>query len=93
MFRQWSENIQLPARNDPITAGEMPGVSGEDKILRSIGADAASLRMVSIFDRVDIDKASLRMAPGVLGNQGDEVDHQSLATVYDRKGWLEERIR
>jgi glycosidase len=40
----------------------MPWVSDEDEILRAVGANAGELRMIFIFDLVDIDKPAIRMA-------------------------------
>ncbi|KAI1750430.1 glycoside hydrolase family 13 protein [Xylaria castorea] len=48
-------------RLDSITVGEMPGVNDEDEILRSVGANAGELRMIFIFDLVDVDKPAVRM--------------------------------
>lgn len=53
---------EVLSKYDTITVGEMPGVSDEKEILRSVGADAEELRMVFIFDLVDIDKPNVRMA-------------------------------
>lgn len=46
---------------DTITVGEMPGVSDEDEILRTVGAGSKELRMIFIFDVVDIDRYDVRM--------------------------------
>jgi oligo-1,6-glucosidase len=46
---------------DTITVGEMPGISDEREVLRTVGADAGELRMIFIFDLVDIDKKHVRM--------------------------------
>ncbi|OTA60040.1 glycoside hydrolase family 13 protein [Hypoxylon sp. EC38] len=53
---------EVLSKYDTITVGEMPGVSDEKEILRSVGANAEELRMVFIFDLVDIDKPNVRMA-------------------------------
>lgn len=50
------------SRHDTITVGEMPGVSDPAEILRTVGADSGELRMIFIFDLVDIDKPNVRMA-------------------------------
>ncbi|KAI0545470.1 glycoside hydrolase family 13 protein [Xylaria curta] len=49
-------------RLDAITVGEMPWVNDENEILRTVGANAGELRMIFIFDLVDIDKPAIRMA-------------------------------
>jgi len=53
---------EVLSKYDTITVGEMPGVSDEDEILRTVGANAGELRMIFIFDLVDIDKPTVRMA-------------------------------
>ncbi|KAI0817193.1 glycoside hydrolase family 13 protein [Xylaria sp. FL0064] len=53
---------EVLSKYDSITVGEMPGVSDENEILRTVGANAGELRMVFIFDLVDIDKPNVRMA-------------------------------
>lgn len=55
-------NREVLSKHDSITVGEMPGVSDEDEILRTVGANAGELRMIFIFDLVDIDKPNVRMA-------------------------------
>lgn len=50
------------SKYDTITVGEMPGISDEKEILRTVGANAGELRMIFIFDVVDIDKPNVRMA-------------------------------
>ena len=40
----------------------MPDVSDEEEILRTVGAKTEELRMILIFDLVDIDKPNVRMA-------------------------------
>ena len=50
------------SKYDTITVGEMPGVSDENEILRTVGANAGELNMIFIFDIVDIDKPNIRMA-------------------------------
>lgn len=45
-----------------MTVGEMPWVSDEAEILQTVGANAGELRMIFIFDLVDIDKPNIRMA-------------------------------
>ncbi|KAI1338175.1 trehalose-6-phosphate hydrolase [Xylariaceae sp. FL0016] len=52
---------EVLSKYDTITVGEMPGVSDEKEILRTVGADAGELRMIFIFDVVDIDKPDVRM--------------------------------
>ncbi|KAH6660894.1 trehalose-6-phosphate hydrolase [Truncatella angustata] len=47
---------------DTITVGEMPGVSDENEVLRTVGANAGELRMIFVFDVVDIDKPHVRLA-------------------------------
>ncbi|KAI1465166.1 glycoside hydrolase family 13 protein [Daldinia caldariorum] len=53
---------EVLSKYDTITVGEMPGVSDEKEILRSVGANSGELRMIFIFDLVDIDKPNVRMA-------------------------------
>lgn len=53
---------EVLSKYDTITVGEMPGVSDEDEILRTVGANAGELNMIFIFDLVDIDKPNVRMA-------------------------------
>ncbi|RYO85593.1 hypothetical protein DL762_005109 [Monosporascus cannonballus] len=53
---------EVLSRYDTITVGEMPGVSDEKEILRTVGANAGELRMIFIFDLVDVDKADVRLA-------------------------------
>ncbi|KAJ2987545.1 hypothetical protein NUW58_g4447 [Xylaria curta] len=53
---------EVLSKYDAITVGEMPGVSDENEILRTVGANAGELRMIFIFDLVDIDKPTVRMA-------------------------------
>ncbi len=53
---------EVLSRYDSITVGEMPGVSDETEILTTVGANSGELRMIFIFDLVDIDKPNVRMA-------------------------------
>ncbi|GAW21599.1 hypothetical protein ANO14919_111220 [Xylariales sp. No.14919] len=53
---------EVLSKYDTITVGEMPGVSDENEILKTVGANAGELRMIFIFDLVDIDKPTVRMA-------------------------------
>ncbi|ETN42374.1 uncharacterized protein HMPREF1541_01528 [Cyphellophora europaea CBS 101466] len=53
---------EVLSKHDTITVGEMPGVSDPAEILRTVGAHAGELRMIFIFDLVDIDKPNVRMA-------------------------------
>lgn len=50
------------SKYDTITVGEMPGVSDDNEILRTVGANSKELNMIFIFDVVDIDKPDVRMA-------------------------------
>ena len=52
---------QVLSRYDTITVGEMPGVSDENEILRTVGTNSGELRMIFIFDVVDIDMIDVRM--------------------------------
>lgn len=54
-------NGSVLSKYDTITVGEMPGVSDENEILRTVGADSKELRMIFIFDVVDIDRYDVRM--------------------------------
>jgi oligo-1,6-glucosidase len=53
---------EVLSKHDTITVGEMPGVSDENEILQTVGANAGELNMIFIFDLVDIDKPNVRMA-------------------------------
>ncbi|KAI1637104.1 trehalose-6-phosphate hydrolase [Biscogniauxia mediterranea] len=53
---------EVLSKYDTITVGEMPGISDEKEVLRTVGATAGELRMIFIFDLVDIDKPNVRMA-------------------------------
>lgn len=53
---------EVLSKYDTITVGEMPGVSDEKEILRTVGSNSGELRMIFIFDLVDIDKPNVRMA-------------------------------
>jgi oligo-1,6-glucosidase len=53
---------EVLSKYDTITVGEMPGVSDPKEILRTVGAHSGELRMIFIFDLVDIDKPNVRMA-------------------------------
>lgn len=53
---------EVLSKHDTMTVGEMPGVSDESEILRTVGANSGELRMIFIFDLVDIDKPNVRMA-------------------------------
>ena len=53
---------EVLSKHDTITVGEMPGVSDEDEVLQTVGADAGELNMIFVFDLVDIDKPNVRMA-------------------------------
>lgn len=73
---------------DTITVGEMPGVSDENEILRTVGADARELNMIFIFDIVDIDKPNVRMAL----KPWDVKEFKRIITrwqrcMIDRDGW------
>ncbi|KAJ2986988.1 hypothetical protein NUW58_g4760 [Xylaria curta] len=56
------ESIYRYGSKNAITVGEMPWVSDEDEILQTVGANEGELRMIFIFDLVDIDKPNIRMA-------------------------------
>ncbi|KAH9886100.1 glycoside hydrolase family 13 protein [Xylariomycetidae sp. FL2044] len=53
---------EVLSKYDTITVGEMPGVSDPGEILRTVGTKSDELRMIFIFDVVDIDKPHVRMA-------------------------------
>jgi oligo-1,6-glucosidase len=63
-LHEWLRDMQreVLSKYDTITVGEMPGVSDENEILRTVGAKDGTLRMIFIFDLVDIDKTHVRMA-------------------------------
>ena len=48
-------NQKVLRKYDSITVGEMPGVSDITEILRTVGSHDDELRMIFIFDLVDID--------------------------------------
>lgn len=52
---------EVLSKYDTITVGEMPGISDEAEVLRTVGAQAGELRMIFIFDLVDIDKDHVRL--------------------------------
>lgn len=54
-------HAQVLSRYDTITVGEMPGVSDDDEILRTVGSKSGELRMIFIFDVVVIDQYDVRM--------------------------------
>ncbi|KAI0403724.1 glycoside hydrolase family 13 protein [Xylaria palmicola] len=60
-MHEWLQEMHSEVLN-AITVGEMPWVSDQDEILQTVGADAGELRMIFIFDLVDIDKPNIRMA-------------------------------
>ncbi|GAW26865.1 putative trehalose-6-phosphate hydrolase [Rosellinia necatrix] len=66
----------------------MPWVNDEDEILRTVGANAGELRMIFIFDLVDIDKPATRMA----FKPWDLKDMRAVVTrwqrvMIERNGW------
>ncbi|KAI1813262.1 glycoside hydrolase family 13 protein [Poronia punctata] len=71
-----------------ITVGEMPGVSDEEEILRTVGAEARELRMIFIFDLVDIDKPDVRMGLKPWGVKDmKEVVSKWQRVMIERDGW------
>lgn len=79
---------EVLSKYDSITVGEMPGVSDENEILRTVGADAGELNMIFIFDVVDIDKPNVRMAL----KPWDLKEMKSIITrwqrcMIERNGW------
>lgn len=81
-------NEQVLRHFDAMTVGEMPGVSDEEEILRTVGANAGELNMIFIFDLVDIDKPNVRMAL----KPWDVKEMKSIITrwqrcMIDRDGW------
>ncbi|KAL9109339.1 MAG: hypothetical protein Q9227_005969 [Pyrenula ochraceoflavens] len=48
-------NQKVLRQYDSITVGEMPGVNDIDEIIRTVGSHNKELRMIFIFDLVDID--------------------------------------
>ncbi|ETI22444.1 hypothetical protein G647_06519 [Cladophialophora carrionii CBS 160.54] len=81
-------NREVLARYDTVTVGEMPGVSDENEILRTVGANAGELNMIFIFDLVDIDKPNVRMAL----KPWDVTEMKSIITrwqrcMIERDGW------
>ena len=57
-----SMNREVLSKYDSVTVGEMPGVTDETEILRTVGSKAGELNMIFIFEIVDIDKPNVRMA-------------------------------
>lgn len=79
---------EVLSKYDTITVGEMPGVSDPDEIIRTVGTGANELRMIFIFDVVDIDKGHVRMALG----PWDVRDMKAIITKWqrvmsERDGW------
>lgn len=79
---------EVLSKYDTITVGEMPGVSDPDEIIRTVGAESNELRMIFIFDVVDIDKGHVRMALG----PWDVTDMKTIITKWqrvmsERDGW------
>ncbi|RVX67904.1 hypothetical protein B0A52_08509 [Exophiala mesophila] len=79
---------EVLSKYDTVTVGEMPGVSDENEILRTVGADAGELNMIFIFDLVDIDKPNVRMAL----KPWDVKEMKSIITrwqrcMIERDGW------
>lgn len=54
-------NRNVLSHYDTITVGEMPFIKDESSILKVVGANEEELRMIFIFDMVDIDDATYRM--------------------------------
>ena len=79
---------EVLSKHDTITVGEMPGVSDEEEICRTVGADSEELRMIFIFDIVDIDKPNVRMAL----KDWDTKDMKAIVSrwqrcMIERNGW------
>lgn len=79
---------EVLSKYDSITVGEMPGVSDEREILRTVGAEAGELRMIFIFDLVDVDKGHVRMAlkPWDLGDVKTIVSKWQRVMI-ENNGW------
>lgn len=75
-------------RYDTITVGEMPGVSDEDEILRTVGAESEELRMIFIFDVVDIDRYDVRMTlkPWTVKQMKGIISHWQNVMI-EKDGW------
>lgn len=71
---------EVLSKYDAVTVGEMPGVSDEKEILQTVGANAGELRMIFIFDLVDIDKPNVRMAL----KPWDIIEMKSIITRWQR---------
>ncbi|KAK8105795.1 uncharacterized protein PG998_003730 [Apiospora kogelbergensis] len=71
---------EVLSKYDTITVGEMPGVSDPKEILRTVGANAGELRMIFIFDLVDIDKPHVRMSL----KPWDVKDMKAIVTKWQR---------
>lgn len=79
---------EVLSKYDTITVGEMPGVSDDSEILRTVGAESKELRMIFIFDVVDIDKPDVRMAlrPWTVKELKEVISRWQEAMI-SRDGW------
>ena len=48
-------NREVLSKYNTITVGEMPGISDINEIIKTVGSKSGELRMIFIFDLVDID--------------------------------------
>lgn len=76
------------SKYETMTVGEMPGVSDDDEILRTVGASSGELNMIFIFDVVDIDRHDVRMTlrPWTVAEMKGIVSRWQRVMI-ERDGW------
>lgn len=76
------------SKYDTITVGEMPGISDDNEILRTVGTNSRELNMIFIFDVVDIDKDAVRMTlrPWTVSEMKGIVSRWQRAMI-EKDGW------
>ncbi|PSS00612.1 glycoside hydrolase superfamily [Coniella lustricola] len=79
---------QVLAKYDTITVGEMPGISDDSEILRTVGANSQELNMIFIFDVVDIDRHAVRMTlrPWTVSEM-KAITSRWQRTMIEKDGW------
>ncbi|KAI1329184.1 glycoside hydrolase family 13 protein [Xylariaceae sp. FL0255] len=79
---------EVLSKYDAITVGEMPDVSDDNEVLKAVGTNSEELRMIFIFDLVDIDKKNVRMAlkPWDLKEMKSIITRWQ-RTMIERNGW------
>lgn len=91
-LHEWLRDMhdKVLSKYDTTTVGEMPFVRDEDEIIKAVGADSKELRMIFIFEMVDIDNVPgsyrLTLHPW---NANDIARIQShwQRVMLDRDGW------